>query len=152
MQIDVFVNTLTSSKVPVHQDYYSLPVCKPDSVNQIVGNIGTILSGEYYSNTPLSFKMKEDKTYPQIICKMQLTQEDVNTYISYIKDEFNIQWYHFLFFFICRVIDDLPAASVVTIGEGEDDFWYEDTYPLGFITENDKHAVYNHVCFCVGLL
>lgn len=46
---------------------------------------------------------------------------------------------------LIRVIDDLPAASVVTVGDSEDDFWYEDTYPIGYTTEDGKHAVYNHV-------
>ena len=46
-----------------------------------------------------------------------------------------------------RVIDDLPAASVVTVGDSEDDFWYEDTYPIGYTTADGKHAVYNHVFF-----
>lgn len=89
------MNSLTSSKVPVHRDYYSLPVCKPDQITQTVGNIGTLLSGEYYSNTPLSFKMMEDKVYPQLICKVELKQEDIDNYNSMIADEFNIQWYFF---------------------------------------------------------
>ena len=80
----------------MHRDYYSLPVCKPDQITQTVGNIGTLLSGEYYSNTPLSFKMMEDKVYPQLICKVELKQEDIDNYNSMIADEFNIQWYFFL--------------------------------------------------------
>ena len=79
----------------MHRDYYSLPVCKPDQITQTVGNIGTLLSGEYYSNTPLSFKMMEDKVYPQLICKVELKQEDIDNYNSMIADEFNIQWYFF---------------------------------------------------------
>ena len=79
----------------MHRDYYSLPVCKPDQITQTVGNIGTLLSGEYYSNTPLSFKMMEDKIYPQLICKVELKQEDIDNYNSMIADEFNIQWYFF---------------------------------------------------------
>ena len=79
----------------MHRDYYSLPVCKPEQITQTVGNIGTLLSGEYYSNTPLSFKMMEDKIYPQLICKVELKQEDIDNYNSMIADEFNIQWYFF---------------------------------------------------------
>ena len=79
----------------MHRDYYSLPVCKPDQITQTVGNIGTLLSGEYYSNTPLSFKLMEDKVYPQLICKVELKQEDIDNYNSMIADEFNIQWYFF---------------------------------------------------------
>lgn len=88
----MIVNSLTSSKVPVHRDYYSLPVCKPEKITQTIGNIGTILSGEYYSNTPLSFKMMEDKVYPETVCKVQLTEADITNYNSVIDDEFNIQW------------------------------------------------------------
>lgn len=87
----------------------------------------------------------EDKVYPETVCKVQLTEADITNYNSVIDDEFNIQWWHIVKLIIYRLIDDLPAASVVTVGENEDDFWYEDTYPIGFTTENGKHAVYNHV-------
>ena len=100
-------------------------------MNQVIGNIGTILSGEYYSNTPLSFTMLDDKIYPQVLCKMDLKEEDIETYKSVISDEFNVQWFICFLFLMYRIIDDLPAASIVTIGDSEDDFWYEDTYPLG---------------------
>ena len=88
----MIVNSLTSSKVPVHKDYYSLPVCKPEKIVQTQGNIGTILSGEYYSNTPISFKMLEDLTTPQVICKVTLSQEDIDNYVSVVKDQYLIQW------------------------------------------------------------
>ena len=88
----------------------------------------------------------EDKIYPQAVCKVELKQEDITNYSSMIADEFNIQWYLVNnAVLLIRVIDDLPAASVVTVGDSEDDFWYEDTYPIGYTTEDGKYAVYNHV-------
>ena len=89
------MNSITSSKTQIVLDYYSLPVCKPDKVFQLKQNIGNVLSGEEYSNTKYSFRMMEDQTQPQLLCKMKLTEEDVSLLKTRIEEEYNVQWlYH----------------------------------------------------------
>ena len=88
----MFVNSLSSSKTQIAKDYYSLPVCKPQHVFQLKQNIGNVLSGEEYSNTPLVFKMMKDEVYPQIVCKRPISADDVNVYKQGIEDEYNVQW------------------------------------------------------------
>ena len=88
----MFVNSLSSSKTQIAKDYYSLPVCKPERVFQLKQNIGNVLSGEEYSNTPLVFKMMKDEVYPQVVCKRSISAEDVKVYKQGIEDEYNVQW------------------------------------------------------------
>lgn len=45
---------------------------------------------------------------------------------------------------ILRMIDDLPAAVMVTSKDDEMEYWFEDTHPLGFM-DDGKAVVYNHV-------
>ena len=84
---------MTSSKTQIPLDYYSLPVCKPEKIVQQTMNIGNALSGEEYSNTPLSFKMLENVLYPQKICSVKLTEEDVKVLKARIEEEYDVQWY-----------------------------------------------------------
>lgn len=41
-----------------------------------------------------------------------------------------------------RLVDDLPASVVFS---SDNEFWYEDTHPLGFIDANNNAVLYNHV-------
>ena len=43
-----------------------------------------------------------------------------------------------LFHINSRIVDDLPAASVVSVNDDGSDYWFEDTHPIGYI-------YYNHV-------
>lgn len=84
---------MTSSKTQIPLDYYSLPVCKPDKIIQTTMNIGNALSGDEYSNTLLSFKMMENVLYPQKVCSVKLTEEDVKVLKTRIEEDYNVQWY-----------------------------------------------------------
>ena len=84
---------MTSSKTQIPLDYYSLPVCKPEKIVKQTMNIGNALSGEEYSKTPLSFKMLENVLYPQKICSVKLTEEDVKVLKARIEEEYEVQWY-----------------------------------------------------------
>lgn len=86
------MNSITSSKTQIVLDYYSLPVCKPDKIFQLKQNIGNVLSGEEYSNTKYSFRMMEDQTQPQLLCKMKLTEDDISLLKTRIEEEYNVQW------------------------------------------------------------
>ena len=140
----MYVNSLSSSKTQIAKDYYSLPVCKPQHISQLKQNIGNVLSGEEYSNTPLVFGMMKDEVYPQVICKRSLSVEDVNTYKQSVEDEYNVQWLFYRNDLTIRMIDDLPAAIMVTSNEDPNDYWFEDTHPIGY-KEDDKVMIYNHV-------
>ena len=86
------MNSISSPKTQISLDYYSLPVCKPEKVFQLKQNIGNVLSGEEFSNTLYSFKMLEDRVFPQIICKVKLTPEDATLLKTRIDQSYNIQW------------------------------------------------------------
>ena len=135
--IPVFVNSMTSSKTQIPLDYYSLPVCKPEKIVQQTMNIGNALSGEEYSNTPLSFKMLENVLYPQKICSVKLTEEDVKVLKARIEEEYEVQW----------IIDDFPAASVSVSEDGEG-LVFDDTHPLG-LNVGGSHVLFNHLAFTI---
>lgn len=49
--VDVKVNKLDSVKTQLPYDYYSMPFCKPDKVEESSENIGEILSGDMIQNS-----------------------------------------------------------------------------------------------------
>ena len=138
-EVLVYVNSITSSKTQIVLDYYSLPVCKPDKVFQLKQNIGNVLSGEEYSNTKYSFRMMENQPQPQLLCKVKLTEDDVSLLKTRIEEEYNVQW----------IVDDLPAASVVSVNDDGSDYWFEDTHPIGYI-DGTSHIYYNHLAFTIS--
>ena len=70
--------------------------------------------------------------------------EDVNTYKQSVEDKYNVQWLFYRNDLTIRMIDDLPAAIMVTSNEDPNDYWFEDTHPIGY-KEDDKVMIYNHV-------
>ena len=49
-----------------------------------------------------------------------------------------------LFHINSRIVDDLPAASVVSVNDDGSDYWFEDTHPIGYI-DGTSHIYYNQV-------
>lgn len=84
---------MSSSKTQISLEYYSLPVCKPETVFQLKQNIGNVLSGEEFSNTLYSFKMLENHVLPQVVCKVKFTQEEADLLKMRIDQFYNVQWY-----------------------------------------------------------
>jgi transmembrane 9 superfamily protein 2/4 len=45
-QIDIKVNKLDSVKTQMPYDYYSLPFCAPEEIEELAENLGEVLSGD----------------------------------------------------------------------------------------------------------
>ena len=49
-----------------------------------------------------------------------------------------------------RLIEDLPAATIVYHSDNSEDYHYEDSHPIGYInTDNEQICLFNHISFNV---
>ena len=61
-----------------------------------------------------------------------------------IQEEYTVQWFGVMKGLQSRLVDDLLALCIMNTKES-DALSYEDTHPLGYITDNDQVVIYNYV-------
>jgi transmembrane 9 superfamily member 2/4 len=107
-QVPLHVNKITSSKTQMPYRYYSLPVCRPDSIEEVPENIGEILTGDRIENSlyqvrfavattasgpwcgsQLSFKENKPCT---MLCRKVWSEEDAQLMQSRIADDYRVNW------------------------------------------------------------
>lgn len=145
--VELKVNKLDSVHTQLPYDYYSLPFCSPESVEEAAENLGEVLSGDRIENSMYKIYMKVVESC-KILCRKRYGKGDLKKFSERIKDEYRVNW----------IVDNLPAATkyftqdVNEDGQVQYSTQYEKGYALGFTGKADIAGttvgtpyVYNHV-------
>merc|ERR1719225_43907 len=135
-KIEVRAIKMTSSHTQLPYEYYSMDLCKPDTVLEYSSqNLGQILRGERIVNTPYSVLMSRNNKC-QVLCRDKTWDEKASKDAGYrIESEY----------FVHLIMDNLPCATMFTVPESGS-HQYEPGYRLGYAT-NGKNYIYNHLKF-----
>lgn len=138
-KVDLKVNKLTSTETQIPYDYYSLKFCKPEGgVKMAAENLGEFMTGDRIDNSPYGLFMRED-SFCNVLCKVKLLKKDVEAFKEAIDETYHHNW----------IIDNLPAASIVTRPDGTETTSYAKGFPIGFVDVDKKHKINNHVTIIV---
>jgi len=136
-RVELKVNKLTSVKTQLPYRYYTLPYCKPPSIQESVENLGEILEGDLIENSPYDIKMLQNESC-KVLCKMALSAEDKAKFQSMVDDDYLVNWF----------VDNLPAATrYVKRGGGHaasEHTTYMNGFPVG-IKRSGRYYIHNHV-------
>eukprot|EP01069_Polyplicarium_translucidae_P006278 Polyplicarium_translucidae@DN2934_c0_g1_i3.p1 len=128
--IPIFATKMTSVKTQLPFRYFHLKFCAPTANDeQYQSNLGELLKGDVNELTAYSLEMQVPKAC-QVLCQQLWQPADRRRYIEAIDDEYVVH----------LTADNLPAAtkmpgdSHVSVG-----------LPLGSLTVNHNHLVYNHL-------
>ena len=145
-RVELKVNKLTSTKTQLPYEYYSLPFCAPDEMQNQAENLGEVLRGDKIMNSNYELKMGVEESCT-ILCRKVLTAEDMQLFAARIDEDYRVT---------DMIVDNLPAATrvvepatqtspsrVITI--------YERGFPLGFKGSSEipgtapgTNYLYNH--------
>jgi transmembrane 9 superfamily protein 2/4 len=133
------VNKITSTKTLVPYEYYYLPFCAPQSINEQQENLGEIMAGDSIMDSLYNMQMKKDLQC-QVLCKpMTYKQKDTEKFIEMIEDEYYVQW----------IVDNLPVLYRDP-AEG-DAASFKRGFPVGEIDDQGKFLLYNHVRIIISI-
>jgi len=145
--VELKVNKLSSTKTQLPYEYYALPFCQPDTVENVAENLGEVLRGDRIMNSNYELKMGVEETC-KILCRKELTASEVKEFTIRIEEDYRVHW----------VMDNLPSATKyvdethpekpVTI--------YDLGFPLGFRgtsdipgTKEDASYLNNHLLITI---
>jgi len=149
-KVELKVNKLWSPKTQLTYDYYSLPVCKPDSAVREGENIGQILVGDRIMNSDYQLHLGKDSVC-NVLCEMKYSEDQLAVFAERIANEYTVNW----------VLDGLPAAvRMYEEGGSADKVHLERGFPLGFqaaprtadpsIEAKKRSYIFNHIQFIIG--
>lgn len=143
-KVELKVNKLWSPKTQLTYDYYSLPVCKPETIEREKENIGQILVGDRIMNSNYELKLGQD-TRCNVLCTKTYTQEELNVFKERIEQEYSVNW----------IVDGLPAAVRMYEEGAPEKVHLERGFPLGFQalppgSAKQRSYIFNHVQFIIG--
>lgn len=146
-KIDVKVNRLDSTRTQIPYDYYSLPFCQPEPIEESSENLGEILSGDKIENSLYLVNMKETANC-RILCNRTYSDSQLKQFSDSISDEYRVNW----------IIDNMPAVTrfytedVDAAGTRSFTPRYEKGFPLGFVAPAESSTLvpgakylYNHI-------
>lgn len=137
--VQLKVNKMTSVHTLYPVDYYRLPNCQPENGPSMVNeNLGEFLAGDKIESSPYRLRMQHEM-YCEQVCITNLGRAEAqgvspNKMVRSIRKSYHNNW----------IVDNLPAAS-----KNEDEksittrYWQG--FPIGFIGEDKKAYVNNHV-------
>jgi len=129
--VDLKVNKLTSVKTQLPYRYYTLPFCKPATIQGSAENLGETLMGDQIENSPYEIHMKTNESCKEL-CKVKLSEADKEKFMSMIEDEYLVNW----------MVDNLPAATRYRRIGG--DYTYMNGFLIGFM-QKGRYYIHNHV-------
>ena len=98
-RVKVKVNRLDSVRTQLPYEYYSLPFCKPETINNAAENMGEVLRGDRIETSLYMVHMLEEESC-KILCRREYDANEMKQFAEKIKDEYRVHW----------VVDNLPAA------------------------------------------
>ena len=102
-KIDVRAIKMTSSHTQLPYEYYSMDLCRPDTVLEYSSqNLGQIIRGERIVNTPYNVQMARSEKC-KVLCKDKTWDEKTSKDAGYrIESEY----------FVHLIMDNLPCATM----------------------------------------
>lgn len=102
-KIEVRAIKMTSSHTQLPYEYYSMDLCRPDTVLEYSSqNLGQIIRGERIVNTPYSVEMNKN-VHCRVLCKDKTWDEKTSKDAGYrIESEY----------FVHLIMDNLPCATM----------------------------------------
>jgi len=141
-QIPMFVNKIWSSKTQLPYNYYSLPFCKPDTVETEKENIGQILIGDRIQNSDYQLYAGKE-THCQYLCDRKYNSEAISAFMEKIDNDYTVNW----------ILDGLPAAVRMYDNDNPSEIHYEKGFPLGFTgnptPDEKRYFLFNHIQFII---
>jgi len=130
-KLDIKAVKMTSSKTQLPYEYYSLPMCKPETVIYQTENLGEVLRGDRIVNTMYDIRVDKSETC-SVLCSQDLSPENAEAFREKILNQYSV---HLL-------ADNLPVATKWEL-EGNE-VQYENGYKLGQIDPEDSKKVFIH--------
>ncbi|KAA0174773.1 hypothetical protein FNF27_03670 [Cafeteria roenbergensis] len=136
--VTLHVNKLTSTKTQIPIPYYSLPLCAPESVEEVGVSLGGILTGDRIESSAYELEFRRQAKC-QVLCRKVNSEEEGNSLAERIEQEYTVNW----------IIDNLPAAVVFADQNNEDNVRYQRGFPLGAMTADAEPVaiIFNHIGF-----
>lgn len=127
-RVELKVNKLTSTKTQLPYEYYALPFCQPDTVENVAENLGEVLRGDRIMNSHYDLKMGVEETC-KILCRKELTSNEAAEFTTRIVEDYRVHW----------VMDNLPSATkyVDETNPEKPITIYDLGFPLGFKGSTD---------------
>jgi len=142
--VSLKVNKLTSAKTQLPYDYYYLPFCREDKIEESARTLGEILKGDKIQSSPYKIGFLENTTCKKL-CSHQLSKDDKDKFVQMIDDDYYVNW----------MIDGLEGATQMQAapvpGQEEESVEppvtiYSDGFPLGmYDIQESKYYLHNHV-------
>lgn len=126
--VELKVNKLTSTKTQLPFEYYALPFCQPEAVENVAENLGEVLRGDRIMNSHYDLKMGVEETC-KILCRKELTSNEAAEFTTRIGEDYRVHW----------VMDNLPSATkyVDETNPEKPITIYDLGFPLGFKGSTD---------------
>jgi len=126
--VDIKVNKLTSTRTQLPFEYYALPFCQPDNIDNVAENLGEVLRGDRIMNSHYDVKMGVEENC-KILCRKELTKPEVSEFSLRIEEDYRVHW----------VTDNLPSATkyVDETNPQKPVTIYDLGFPLGFRGSSD---------------
>lgn len=143
-RVELKVNKLWSPKTQLTYDYYSLPVCKPETIERERENIGQVLVGDRIMNSNYELLLGQD-TKCNFLCAKSYSKEQLDGFVERIENEYTVNW----------ILDGLPAAVRMYEEGAPENVHLERGFPLGFQavppgSERKRSYLFNHIQFIIG--
>lgn len=129
--VEIKAVKMTSSKTQLPYEYYSLPFCKPNTIEYKTENLGEVLRGDRIVNTPYVANVTQEALCT-VLCDQKLKDNEAATLVQRIKEEYSV---HLL-------ADNLPSATKIMLGN--DEFQLERGFKIGVYTQNTAY-IFNHL-------
>jgi len=133
--VDLKVNKLISLKTQLPYGYYTLPYCRPATIQESSENLGEILTGDQIENSPYDIKMLVNSTC-KVLCKRKIDKKSKEKLRNMIDDDYLVNW----------LVDNLPAATHYAPrgNSGGKEYVYMNGFHVG-IQNNGRYYIHNHV-------
>ncbi|KAL4458390.1 hypothetical protein ABPG75_013255 [Micractinium tetrahymenae] len=137
--ITLKVNKLMSVK-NLPYEYYSLPYCRPEKIVSSAENLGEVLRGDRIENSPYTAKFRVNHQC-KVLCRISsLNKAQAKAFQSRISDDYRVN----------MILDNLPIGMVLMRDDdGEQVKTYERGFPVGFMDDNDRSYLNNHLTFTI---
>mmetsp|Transcript_20745 Transcript_20745/g.37739 ORF Transcript_20745/g.37739 Transcript_20745/m.37739 type:complete len:620 (-) Transcript_20745:58-1917(-) len=138
--VELKVNKLTSAKTQLPYDYYYLPFCKEDKIEESARTLGEILKGDKIQSSPYKIFFNVSERCKLLCPTKKLDREDKDKFRSMIDDEYYVNW----------MVDGLEGATqmeAVSADDSAEPFTvYSDGFPLGqYDSSSGRFYLHNHV-------
>lgn len=138
-RVPLYVNKIESTHTQLSFNYYSLPFCAPDKIEEESENLGEVLAGDRLSSSLYELYARQNE-FCKVLCRVEYTAAQGAEFADKIKDEYTVDW----------MLDNLPAAVRLYSEENPADVYYNREFPIGISSPaSSMQYLYNHLRFTI---